>query len=173
MSWERRIVFSATGNNSIPLSCTAKAGEGGGCRTIADTPLLIRGSLLSPVKITPAYGTGPTGHDNAGCTAASETPSWIIGGTQFNQRTIYNKEGASTSQSLSVRVTNNATGYVAGCAGFLTSGPGPMHLSCQAQEPFRPAEKYRIQTDALFYPGNLSFSVHETWFCDDTNPAAP
>lgn len=150
-----------------------KEGEAKTCKSVAAAPLLIRGSLLSPVQLTPAYVNGPMGHDRVGCAAVSKSPSWEMGATQFNRRTRYNKDGAVTTRSIFLQVINNATGYTAGCIGYLTNDPGFQRLECEGQAPFQPREKYHIRTDASFDPDNFALAVNETWFCDDVDPAAP
>jgi hypothetical protein len=168
-------VFSAIGNSSLALSCTTNRNRPESCEPGANPPLLVKGSLLSPIKITPSYVVGPTGHDSVGCEAASKSPSWQLGGTQYNRRIGYSENGTATilSLSLQVTITNNVTGYIAFCTGFLANSPGPLRLSCQGQEPLRRSEKYSINTDPLFEPSDETLTFNQTWFCDDTSPAAP
>jgi hypothetical protein len=145
---------------------------GGTCIPVKDKPLLIEASLTSPFPITPAPVVGPDGHDMKGCTAESKTPSWTLRGTQLNIRTVYGNDGASRSQSLTVQLINNVTGYITSCGG-VSNGNDPIALSCFAQEPYRRQEKYQIQTNALFDTVNYNLKVNETWFCDDVDAATP
>ncbi len=168
-----RIEFAAVGNSSLQLTCTVKDGKAEACKSAADTPLLIKGSLLHPVQITPAYASGPPQHDSTNCAVPSKSLSWEVGGTQYTRRTVQSKDGPSTFQSLALQVTNNVTGYTASCSGYFTSNPGPQRMSCFAQETFRPRERYHIQTEAFFDTTTLMFTVNETWFCDAGSPAAP
>ncbi|KAH8880762.1 hypothetical protein GQ53DRAFT_669138 [Thozetella sp. PMI_491] len=139
---KKPIVFTAVGNSSLPLNNTS-------------TPLFVKASLLSPVRITPAYVKGPSGHSEQGCAARSNAPSWDLGGIQLNHRTTAIGNGSMVSESLQIQVGSDTIGYRSTCGGF-GGGAGLMHVSCQAQEPFRRSERYRIQTDATFDPDTVS-----------------
>lgn len=145
-----------------------------------DSPLLVKGSLLSPVAITPIYAWGPTGHDSPSC-AAPEKSNWVLTVPFYTNQT---GDGVTSiaSQDFTVLVTNAATGYEASCmsgAGFgggLTPTPatGPLTLVCAGTE-FQSTGggKYSISTAASFDPYTFRFTVNQTWFCDETDPAKP
>lgn len=118
---------------------------------------------------------GPTGHDSDGCSARAKTPAWHVGKTQYNSRIVSSKAGAvvTRSQSLFIEISKNDTDYIAVCSGFFPSSTGLQPLSCSEEGPYRPRDKYHIQTDAFFDPSNYLLTVNETWFCDDASPAAP
>ncbi|KAK4119005.1 hypothetical protein N657DRAFT_650692 [Parathielavia appendiculata] len=156
------ITFTAVGNSSVPLSCTTQS-QTTTCRS--SKPLLIKAGLLSPVKITPAYVSGPPGHDTERCTARSGTPAWEVVAAQVNF--------ASTSGAW-VIIRNDVLDYTATCYGPLTGDEGPQPLTCQGQAPIygRPP-KYQINTAATFQVRSFALTVNQTWFCDDQDPAQP
>ncbi|OIW23408.1 hypothetical protein CONLIGDRAFT_585806 [Coniochaeta ligniaria NRRL 30616] len=163
--------FTAVGNDSVALKSDGHA---------VNSPWLIKGSLLSPVTITPKYAWGPTGHDKPGC-AATPNASWILSAPFYMYQT---GDGvtAIASQDFNVLLTNAATGYQASCmsgAGFgdgLTPTPasGPLNLVCAGSE-FQSSGggKYSITTAASFDPSTFRFTVNQTWYCDDLSPASP
>lgn len=166
-----RLPFTAVGNNSVALKSDGHA---------TTSPLLIKGSLLSPVTITPIYAWGPTGHDKTGCAAAPKA-SWTLSAPFYTNQT---GDGISAiaSQDFNVLLINTATGYEASCmsgAGFgdgLTPTPatGPLNLVCAGSE-FQSfgGGRYSITTAASFDPATFRFTVNQTWYCDDVNPANP
>lgn len=140
-------------------------------------PTLIRGSLLSPVQLTPSYGNGPTGHDNEGCAALSANPIWELTASQVARRTTYNPDGSvTTSGNAFIQVTNHVTGSATGCLiqSFSKTSSGLQVMDCQEQAPLRPRDKYHVQTEAWFdQAGNFTLVLNETWYCDDVRPTAP
>ncbi|SPQ23987.1 23147234-4904-4ae1-896b-19f665238165 [Thermothielavioides terrestris] len=104
--------FTAIGNSSVPISCSTDPSSGTTCKSTK--PLLVKAELLSPVKITPAYVSGPTGHDTKGCTADSRTPAWEVEATQLN---LQNGTGKIQGGNAFVIVTNDHLGYTASCGG--------------------------------------------------------
>lgn len=139
-------------------------------------PTLIKGTLLSPVSVTPAYGSGPTGHDNEGCASLSNKPTWELTASQIVRRTSYSADGSSTmSGNAFIQVTNHVTGSATGCLiQSFSRTPGPQVMDCQEQAPYRPRDKYRIKTEAWFdQANNFTLTLNETWYCDDVNPTAP
>jgi hypothetical protein len=142
--------------------------------------LLIKGSLVSPVAITPQYATGPTGHANPGCAAASNA-AWTLSAPFYTNQT---GDGvtAVASQDFNVVLKNVATGYEASCmsgAGFgdgLTPTPstGLLNLVCAGSE-FQSSNggRYSINTAATFDPSTFTFTVNQTWYCDDVSAAKP
>ena len=171
MLTEDRLSFTAIGNSSVSLNSAGHA---------TDSPLLIQGSLLSPVAITPEYAWGPTGHDSPGCAAAPKA-AWTLSEPFYTNQT---GDGVTSiaSQNFNVLLINTATGYQAGCmagAGFgdgLTPTPatGPLNLVCAGAE-FQSSGggKYSIATAASFDPYTFMFTVNQTWYCDDASPADP
>ncbi|KAB5525533.1 hypothetical protein GE09DRAFT_1178205 [Coniochaeta sp. 2T2.1] len=152
---------------------------GNGSLSVGDNlPLLIKGSLLSPVTITPQYASGPTGHSNPGCAAA---PKWSLSAPFYTNQT---GDGitAIAFQDFNVLLMNTATGYEASCmsgAGFgdgLTPTPatGPLNLVCAGYE-FQSSNggRYGITTAASFDPSTFTFNVNQTWYCDDVSAAKP
>ncbi|KAK4121473.1 hypothetical protein N657DRAFT_622752 [Parathielavia appendiculata] len=162
LSPTKPITFTAVSNSSVPLDCTTQS-QTTTCKSIK--PLLMKATLLSPVKITPAYVTGPPGHDTEGCTAQSRTPAWEVVATQMNF-------GRTTSAFVIVR--NDGLGYSATCAGALSADlEGPQLLTCQGQTAYRRPAKYQIGTTLSFNPRTFGLTVNQTWFCDDQDPAQP
>ncbi|KAM7187472.1 hypothetical protein V8F33_011212 [Rhypophila sp. PSN 637] len=155
------LTFTALGNNSAPLNWTS--------------PLLIRGSLLAPVAITPAYLEGPTGHKSPGCAATSEKPSWKLSAIHFTDQT---GDGTSSTpfQMFNLLLTNPANGYEASCM------PGTSYdygndlstLVCAGVE-FQSSSigGFPITTTASFDTKTFTFSVKQTWFCDDHDASKP
>jgi hypothetical protein len=166
-----RSPFIAYGNSSVALNSDGHA---------AYSPLLIKGSLLSPVAITPAYAPGPTGHSNPACAVASKA-AWTLSVPYYTNQT---GDGitAIPSQDFTVLLTNTATGYQAGCmsgAGFgdgLTPTPatGLLNLVCSGSE-FQSSAggRYSISTAATFDPATFKFTVNQTWYCDNVSAAVP
>ncbi|KAK3395216.1 hypothetical protein B0H63DRAFT_385940 [Podospora didyma] len=170
---KNRILFTAVGNYSIALTCSSSPPT---CKSTSTGPALIQASLLSPVKITPAYLDGPPGHDNPGCTASSKTPAWELGNTQYNHRTIYDPQGepVGVQTQIFLQTINNATGHISACVGPLTNASVPHPLICTVQEPIRQRKDvYQSTSSVYFTPHTLVVSVNETWFCDDLDPTAP
>lgn len=153
--------FTAAGNGSAAANYTS--------------PILVRGSLLEPVAITPAYADGPTGHDTPGCTARSEKPSWVLSHVSYTNRT---GDGvtATPMRSFNLILTNAANGYEASCmpGTSFDYSADPSHLVCAGEEfqSFR-VGRYPISTEASFDEATSTFSLRQTWFCDDHDPAKP
>ena len=168
------IKFWAVGNITgtaagIPLSCTEdQSTSTTSCQSTQ--PLLVKGSLLSPVQITPSYLPGPLGHDTKGCTAQARTPAWEVAATQLNLRKV---AGNLQSGNAFVIITNDHIGYTASCGGVLSDVGGPQTLNCQGQTAFRRPDLYQIDTVLGFDPKTFSLTVNQTWFCDDQSAAAP
>ena len=160
------------GNNSIPLACTGKT-----CAAV-NSLSLVKGSLLSPVAITPVYAKGPTGHGTAGCSAAGKNPSWTLSAIYYvNQR----GDGVSStpSQNFVLQVVNPSIGYQASCmAGVIpdsvaSSGIGT-RLTCAGHEfGAQGTDRYHLETEALFDPATFRFTMNQTWYCDAADPAKP
>ncbi|KAK3313585.1 hypothetical protein B0H66DRAFT_629527 [Apodospora peruviana] len=155
------LTFTAVGNNSRALNSTSS--------------LLVKGSLLAPVAITPSYLDGPTGHDSPGCTAISEKPSWILSNILFTDQTGDGKT-SQPFQMFNLLLTNPANGYQASCM------PGTSYeysndlstLVCAGNE-FQATNvgQFPISTTAWFDVKTKTFTVRQTWFCDDTDPGRP
>lgn len=166
-----RLKFISFGNNSVAMNCTDQGEEGQSCEAV-DSPLLVRGTLLSPVTLTPVYAAGPVGHDTPGCMAKSESPSWTLSKIYF----VDQQGDGNTSmpmQSLILQVVNDATGYHAGC--MPANDPNnPAAITCAGYE-FGElgTDRYHMATTATFDPKTLEFSVNQTWYCDDVDPARP
>ena len=166
-----RITFSAAGDGALSINCTQDQSLGiETCKPTTRAPLLIKSSLLSPVQITPAYVSGPLGHDNQGCSANSTKPSWEVGASQLNLQVV---NGTVQGGTGFVQLKNNVLGYTATCSGIFATGSGFYPLTCAAQSTYRPREKWHIQTVPEFDPKSLVLNLNETWYCDDANPAAP
>lgn len=106
------------------------------------------------------------GHDGANCSATSTVPAWVVGGTQYSQRTITTPQGPVTTMSLAVQLKNNATGYITSCGGaFNLNAPWPQPLVCNGQEAYRPRESFRIQSQAFYDNRTSTLTVNETWYC--------
>jgi hypothetical protein len=154
------LTFNAAGNNSAALNYTS--------------PILVKGTLYSPVAITPTYADGPKGHDSPGCTAQSEKPSWVLSLIHFTDE----PGDASTApfQNFNLIVTNPATGYQASCmpGGSFGDTPNLSGLVCAGDE-FQSVRVglHPITTQASFDPATSAFTLNQTWFCDDTDAAKP
>ncbi|KAK0736669.1 hypothetical protein B0T21DRAFT_384125 [Apiosordaria backusii] len=152
--------FIAAGTSSVSLT-DGKA---------ASSPLLVKGSLLQPVALTPQYNKGPTGHDTPGCLAKSEKPSWVLShviwADQDGDEITSVKE-----QRLTFILTNVATGYEASC---MSQGPVATNIFCAGTE-FQSftVGRYSISTAVQFDPATYSLTVNQTWFCDDHDAAKP
>jgi hypothetical protein len=166
--FDRRMNFTAIGNSSVPISCSTDPSSGTTCKSTK--PLLVKAELLSPVKITPAYVSGPTGHDTKGCTADSRTPAWEVEATQLN---LQNGTGKIQGGNAFVIVTNDHLGYTASCGGVLTAAAGPQPLACQGQTVYQRPARYQVGTVVLFEPSTFALTVNQTWFCDDQDPSQP
>ncbi len=155
------MTFTASGNSTAALTYTS--------------PLLIRGSLTSPVAITPAYADGATGHDSPGCTSRAAKPSWVLSSVQYTDEPA-DGVTATPFRNFNVIVTNQANGYQASCmpgGGF--AGVGDVsRLTCAGYE-FQSFNvgKYPISTDASYDAATSTFSLNQTWFCDDVDAAKP
>ncbi|KAK4199481.1 hypothetical protein QBC40DRAFT_328607 [Triangularia verruculosa] len=136
----------------------------------ASSPLLVKGSLIQPVALTPQYNEGPTGHDTPGCLAKSEKPSWVLShviwADQDGDEITSVKE-----QRLTFILTNAATGYEASC---MSQGPVATNIFCAGTE-FQSFTigRYSISTAVQFDPATYSLTVNQTWFCDDHDAAKP
>ncbi|OAA66648.1 hypothetical protein SPI_01224 [Niveomyces insectorum RCEF 264] len=164
--------FAASGNSSVALRCTGSPAR---CAAV-DSPLLIRGTLQSPVAVTPVYAEGPIGHAKAGCAAAAKAPSWTLASVYYLNQTGDNGATSIASQTLMLQVVNHAIGYQAGCTGFLADdlSTTPTAFACSGQGyDFIGKDRYSIQTQALFEPATFRFTVNQTWYCDDEDPAKP
>jgi len=135
----------------------------------------VRGSLLAPVSVTPSYAEGPPGHSKTGCSAVSEKPQWTLGTIIFLNETG-DGAGAVATQSIQFQVTNKANGYVAGCLNYFNAGsdedPGIV-MNCGGGADFARRNRYSIQTTTVFYPRSWTFTINETWYCDDVDAAKP
>ena len=172
-----RFPFTAAGTQSVALSCTSKEGRGQAC-TAVNSPLLVKGSLSSPVSITPAYAEGPSGHDAPGCVAASKSPTWTLSTIYYDEET----EGgvlSAGSRIFSLLLDNPAIGYQASCMpgnAFGDLGPtaSSTRLSCAGNEfGSLGADRYRLSTEASFDPLTFRFTVNQTWYCDDVDASKP
>ncbi len=154
------MTFTATGNSSAAVGYTS--------------PLLVRGSLTSPVAVTPAYPIGPTGHDLAGCTAQSEKPAWVISLVHYTSEPGYGDDVPFLN--FNALVTNPANGYQASCmpGGSFGDKPDLSRLTCAGVE-FQSSRvgSYPIVTQGSFDIATATFSLNQTWFCDDTDAAKP
>jgi hypothetical protein len=151
----------------VPLNCTTQS-QTTTCKSTK--PLLVKAALLSPVKITPAYVSGPPGHDAQGCTAQSRTPAWEVAASQINLRKVSSNLQAGNAFVI---IRNDNLGYTASCGGTLSDAAGPQLLTCQGQTAYRRPDKYQIGTTLLFDPRSFALTVNQTWFCDDQDPAQP
>jgi hypothetical protein len=163
-----RLTFSAVGNSSVALNCTTDESQTTTCHSAK--PVLVKAALSSPVKITPAYVSGPPGHDAAGCTADSRAPAWEVVASQINLRKL---SGLRQSGNAFVIIRNDHLGYTASCGGILSAATGPQPLTCEGQVAYRRPDKYQIHTELSFEPDTFALGVNQTWFCDDQDPAQP
>lgn len=166
-----RLPFTAVGNISAAI------GSGGHA---ADSPLLIKGSLLSPVAITPVYAAGPAGHSDPGCAAAAKA-GWTLFQPFYTNQT---GDGvtAMPSQDFTALLTNTAMGYQVGCMSGADFGTGldptpvtgPLTLVCAGAEFQSSASgRYTISTAATFDPRTSEFALNQTWYCDSASAAKP
>lgn len=153
-----------TGSSTIALTS-------GGTPVLAET--LIRGSIKSPVTLTPAYPDLPTGYDLASCSAKTTAPSWTITDTELRNITqFYIDQQASLyvfpGLYFYATVTNDATGFSTNCTFTLTedpkSNPGPVSSQCT------PDVYNRIGTAVTWNQQAGEMSLNQTWYCIE-NPA--
>ncbi|KAL2173742.1 uncharacterized protein P884DRAFT_303168 [Thermothelomyces heterothallicus CBS 202.75] len=150
------------------LDCADEKSKTTTCR--ATKPVLVKATLSSPVKVTPSYVSGPTGHDAEGCTAQSEKPAWEVTASQIN---LGNVSGTRQSGNAFVIIRNDNLGYIASCGGPLTADSGPHALTCTGQVPRRRPDKYQIETALPFDADTFVLAINQTWYCDDQDPAEP
>lgn len=155
------------------LNCISEAGQEQVCEAV-DSPFLVKGSLLSPVAITPIYVDGPNGHDTPGCTAAAQDPTWTLSTISYINQTE-DGDNSTTWQSFNVLVNNPAIGYQANC---FPNGPfgqlNPEGLSCNGDEfESLTTGMYTIETNASFDMTTFGFTLNQTWYCDDNDPGKP
>lgn len=164
----RSLQFTASGNTTIPLTCSNSA-----CQSSNQIDL-VKGTLHVPISgITPAYAQGPDGHANPGCVAASKNPQWTLGTVIYLNETGEDQL-AVQSQSIQFHVINQATGYMAGCLTYFSAGPGEdpgILINCGVGPGTR--DRYTVTTQAVFYPRSWQFTINQTWFCDDIDAARP
>jgi hypothetical protein len=161
----RSLTFTAAGNGSVTVNCAAATNKT--TCTAVDSPFLVRGSLLTPVAITPVIIPGPTGHGAASCDAAS--PSWTVSDIYYSD---HEGDGinATAMQRFNFLLYNNHNGYQASCM----SGDYAGEIQCAGNEFQAPSNgRYLITTSAVFDPVSYAFSLNQTWFCDDADPAKP
>ncbi len=134
----------------------------------------MRGSLTAPVAITPVYPNGPTGHDLAGCTVQSVKPAWVISLVHYTSEPGDGEDAPFLN--FNALVTNSANGYQASCmpGGSFGDKPDLSRLTCAGVE-FQNSNvgSYPIVTQASFDIATATFSLNQTWFCDDTDAAKP
>jgi hypothetical protein len=127
------------------------------------------------VAITPVYPDGPTGHDSKGCTSRSEKPGWILTSIHYTDEPG-DGESRTPFQNFNALLTNPANGYEASCmpAGSFGDKPDLSRLMCAGDE-FQSFSvgQYPIVTQASFDPATATFTLNQTWFCDDTDAAKP
>ncbi|KAK3985429.1 hypothetical protein QBC44DRAFT_374158 [Cladorrhinum sp. PSN332] len=160
--------FAAAGENTVNLDTSSDI------YTSEITPLLIKGRLSEPVAITPVYAPGPTAHNKLGCLDSSQKPSWTLSHVWYSDSVGDGLESVS-SRIFNLLLVNDATGYEASCMhGSLTNDVGPTTLLCAGSE-FQDQypNRYAISTVGSFDPETYVFSVNQTWYCDDHNPAKP
>lgn len=127
------------------------------------------------MAITPVYADGPTGHDLAGCTARSEKPSWVVSSIHYTNEP---GDGVSTTPFVNFNaiVTNPANGYQASCmpAGSFGEKTDLSRLMCAGTE-FQSFSvgQFPINSQASFDPETGTFSLNQTWYCDDSDAAKP
>ncbi len=94
--------------------------------------MLVRGSLLSPVAITPMPAEGPFGHAMAGCSRGARNPGWDLSTIYYANQTGDDGLTSIATQGITLQVTNPAIGYQASCLGFLDDSgkPTPTRFSC-------------------------------------------
>lgn len=157
----------------MALNCTGQA-----CEAV-DSPLLVKGSLLEPAAITPAYAAGPLGHDTPGCVAASQNPNWTLSTIYYYDQAGNDSVNSTAWQNFNLLVTNPANAYEANCipggpADTVGSLPSTVLLGCAGRE-FQSAEidQYQLSTTASFDTTTFEFTLNQTWFCDDADPGKP
>jgi hypothetical protein len=162
-------MFWAIGNNSVPLA------QADGKLTAKNPQVLVKGSLIAPVEITPIYFEGPTGHDAPGCSAGSEKPKWTIASVAYSDATGDGVNSVS-QRSLSLLLINQATGYDASCMAFADDDAKSdvLNLNCAGLEFQSPTiGRYSTSTAATYNVATKQLTVTQTWHCDDTDPGRP
>ncbi|KAM7195842.1 hypothetical protein V8F33_006491 [Rhypophila sp. PSN 637] len=165
------LTYTASGNLTTPASLTCELIAEGrkiikSCKS-ASPALLIKGSLESPVKITPHYTDGVTGHNKPNCRT---DPGWVISGISYLNQTG-NGASSATWENLNLVIDNPAIGYQASCV--LTAG-NDNRLRCSGQEFGRlKPDRYVVETFAKLDLFTFEFAVNQTWYCDESDPATP
>ena len=154
------------GNGSLPLQASKAS----------ISPFLVRGLLVSPVTIEPIYANGPTGHNAKGCT--TDAPTWVVDSVLYEEQ-VGDGVNSLASKRLTLQVTNPANGYQASCmAGeFEDAGPASaasVPLVCAGTE-FQDARigRYSISTSGRLALPAFTFTLEQTWYCDDVDPSKP
>jgi hypothetical protein len=164
-----RFMFWAIGNNSVPLT------QADGKYTAKNPQVLVKGSLIAPVEITPIYFEGPTGHDAPGCSAKSEAPKWKISSVAYSDATGDGIESVA-QRSLSLVLINQGTGYDASCMAFGSpdSPSDVLDLNCAGLEFQSPTiGRYSTSTQATYNVVTRQLNVTQSWYCDDQDPGRP
>ncbi len=105
----------------------------------------------------------------------SEKPKWTLGTIIFINETGYG-DGAVATQSIQFQVTNQANGYVAGCLNYFNAEDNEdpaIVMNCGGGADFARRNRYSIRTQTVFYPRSWTFTINETWYCDDVDAARP
>lgn len=149
----------ATGSSTIVLTA-------GGTSVFPQT--LVRGSILTPVTLTPAYPDPPTGYDLASCSAKSATPSWTVTNTELRNITEFYIDPQTFQYVFeglyfNTTITNDNTGFSANCAFTVAdraaSNPGPVSFDCT------PDVYNRIGTTVTWDQQTGEISLNQTWYC--------
>jgi hypothetical protein len=167
--------FSAKKSLAMPFYC---ADDGGStCRT---NRLTIRGDLTKPVSLgTPETNSPPPPNmNNPGCTANSGAPTWTVTKFWFNQtrfgRTQGNQSLASTepqSRIIEFEIRNLANQYTTNCviADRALDDVTDRWFRCGPEN----SAQYELETYVKFNVSEAVVYFNQTWFCSDTDPAAP
>ncbi|SPQ24495.1 aa93e5ef-7a4e-49e2-962f-1a14114f2d88 [Thermothielavioides terrestris] len=159
------ITVHATGSSTIALTA-------GGTPVFAET--LIRGSIKSPVSLTPAYPDPPTGYDLASCSAKTESPSWTITQAVLRNVSFYidpqTHEWVLPGLYFGATITNDLIGFEASGSTQLAqdprTNPGPVTFNCSADTGIY----NRISTTVTWNQQEEVLSLSQVWYCIE-NPA--
>lgn len=165
------LTYSGSGTLTTPANLTCQLIFEGrklvkDCKSTSPS-LLIKATLQAPVKLTPHYTDGVTGHNNPGCRS---NPEWIISGISYLNQTG-NGASSATFENLNLAIANPAIGYQASCV--LTAGRDG-RLRCSGSEFGRlKPDRYVVETSASLNLFTFEFSLNQTWYCDENDPATP
>jgi hypothetical protein len=178
---QNRFTFVATGTEKISLTCAD-----GSKPSCTGEPRLIRGSLLQPFPITPAYG-GPTGTSDPRCQALNEKPAWKIVEVGYTNETQMRMQPFASltpaALSLTLSIINTLNNIKVTCLLIYFSMdvwvvPPPPAAGLCWEYPYSSFYDPRgtpgiIYTDFSYDFKNQLASITQTWWCEEPGSLTP